>query len=117
MRGGASHLTLDLNDPMAINATVIDGDVISVTGRPQEFYYIAGRINYPGQKNFQNGITLLQSILAAGGTTKQNESIVEISRAGADGLLVTTKYNLKEIKAGKTEDPKLLAGDRIQVVR
>jgi len=117
MRKGASHLTLDLNDPMSMNATVIDGDVITVTARPSEFYYIAGRINYPGQKNFQAGITLVQSILAAGGTTKQNESTVEISRAGADGLLVTTRYNLKEIKAGKVEDPKLLAGDRIQVVR
>jgi polysaccharide export outer membrane protein len=117
MRNGASYLTLDFNDPMAMNTTVIDGDVITVTGRPQEFYYIAGRINYPGQKNFQNGITLLQSILAAGGTTRQNESTVEISREGADHRLVTTQYNLKDIKGGKVEDPKLQPGDRIQVVR
>jgi protein involved in polysaccharide export with SLBB domain/Tfp pilus assembly protein PilF len=117
MRGGAVHSSLDLNDPLTMNATVGDGDVITVTSRPQEYYYIAGRINYPGQKNFQSGITLLQAILAAGGTAKQNESLVEISREGTDGRLVTTQYNLKEIKAGKVGDPKLQTGDRIQVVR
>jgi protein involved in polysaccharide export with SLBB domain len=114
---GAAHLSLDLNDPMTMNATVENGDVITVTSRPQEFYYIAGRINYPGQKNFQSGITLLQAILAAGGTAKQNETLVEVSREGTDSRLKTTQYNLKEIKGGKVEDPKLQSGDRIQVVR
>ncbi|HEY6807037.1 MAG TPA: tetratricopeptide repeat protein [Pyrinomonadaceae bacterium] len=117
LRNGSVFQTLDLNDPLAMNATVINGDVITVTGRPQEFYYIAGRINYPGQKNFQAGITLLQAILAAGGITRQNEGMVEISREGTDGRLVTTLYNLKEIKAGRVGDPKVQAGDRIEVIR
>jgi protein involved in polysaccharide export with SLBB domain len=117
LRNGSVFKTLDLSDPLAMNATVINGDVITVTSRPQEFYYIAGRINYPGQKNFQPGITLVQAILAAGGTTRQNEGVVEISREGADSRLVTTTYNLKEIKAGRVEDPKLQAGDRIEVIR
>ncbi|HEY5403103.1 MAG TPA: polysaccharide biosynthesis/export family protein, partial [Pyrinomonadaceae bacterium] len=84
MRGGSAGQTLDLNDPTTLNTVVLNGDVITVTGRPQEFYYIAGRINYPGQKNFQSGITLLQAILASGGTTRQNERIVEISREGSE---------------------------------
>jgi protein involved in polysaccharide export with SLBB domain len=117
MRGGSPHISLDLNDPLTTNTTVIDGDVITIAGRPQEFYYIAGRVNSPGQKNFQAGITLLQAILAAGGTTRQTEFIVEMSRDGTDGRLVTTQFNLKEIKGGKVGDPKLQPGDRIQVIR
>ena len=117
MRGGLAGQPLDLSDPKTMNTMVQSGDVVTVSGRPQEFYYIAGRINYPGQKNFQAGITLLQAILASGGTTRQNENIVEISREGADGRLVTTRFNIKQIKAGTVGDPKLQAGDRIEVVR
>jgi protein involved in polysaccharide export with SLBB domain len=117
MRAGATEQFLDLSDPGALNFTVRPGDVINVTARPQEFYYIAGRINYPGQKVFQPGITLLQAILAAGGMTHENVNAIELSRERADGRLATTKFNLKEIKAGKVQDPRLQPGDRIEVVR
>jgi len=116
LRAGASGQTYDLNDPSTMNVNVQAGDVITITSRPQEFYYIGGRINYPGQKQFQPGITLLQAILAAGGTT-QKENRVEISREGAGGRLVTTRYNIKLIKSGAAEDPKLQPGDRIEVAR
>ena len=36
---------------------------------------------------------------------------------GSDGKLVTIRYNIKQIKAGEVEDPKLQAGDRIEVAR
>ena len=116
LRGGATGQTYDLSDPATMNVNVQAGDVITVTSRPQEFYYIGGRINYPGQKSFQPGITLLQAILAAGGAT-QKENRVEVSREGADGRLVTTRYNIKLIKSGAAEDPKLQPGDRIEVTR
>ncbi|HJP94493.1 MAG TPA: polysaccharide biosynthesis/export family protein [Pyrinomonadaceae bacterium] len=116
LRAGATGQTYDLNDPATMNLNVQAGDVITITSRPQEFYYIGGRINYPGQKQFQPGITLLQAILAAGGTT-QKENRVEISREGAGGRLVTTRYNIKLIKSGAAEDPKLQPGDRIEVAR
>jgi protein involved in polysaccharide export with SLBB domain len=87
-----------------------------VSGRPQEFYYIGGRINYPGQKMFQPGITLLQAMLAAGGTAKK-DSRVEISREGTDGHLVTIRYSTRQIKSGTVQDPKLQAGDRIEVTK
>jgi polysaccharide export outer membrane protein len=116
LRDGLTVQTLNLIDPLALNTTVSSGDLITITRRAQEFYYIGGRITYAGQKNFQTGITLLQAILAAGGTSRQNDSSVEISREGADGHLVTTRFNLKEIKAGKVEDPKLQPGDRIDVL-
>ncbi len=114
MRAGTEGETLELSDPQTLNITIQPGDVVTVSHKPQEFYYIGGRVNYPGQKTFQSGITLLQAILAAGGTTRL-ENRVEISRAGTDGRLTTIRYRLKEIKAGDIEDPKLQPGDRIEI--
>ena len=114
MRAGTVSEPYDLSKQETLNLNVQSGDVITISSRPQEFYYIGGRINYPGQKSFQSGITLLQAILAAGGTTRQ-ESKVEISRDGVDGKLVTLKFNIKQIKSGAVQDPKLQAGDRIEV--
>jgi protein involved in polysaccharide export with SLBB domain len=116
MRAGSAGQPHDLSDPATLNLNVQSGDVITITTKPQEFYYIGGRVNYPGQKLFQPGITLLQAILAAGGTTRQ-EYRVDISREGADSRLVTTRYNLKQIKSGAAGDPKLQPGDRIEVAR
>ena len=114
LRDGLPGQPHDLSDPSTLNLTVQSGDVITVTSHPQEFYYIGGRINYPGQKVFQAGITLLQALLAAGGTGKQDNR-VEISREGADGRLVTIAYTIKQIKSGAIQDPKLQPGDRIEV--
>jgi protein involved in polysaccharide export with SLBB domain len=116
IRDGKAGEQHDLSDPATLNLNVETGDVITVTSKPQEFYYIGGRINYPGQKLFQPGITLLQSILAAGGTQKQDAKI-EISRANADGRLVTMRYALKQIKSGAVQDPSLQPGDRIEVTK
>jgi protein involved in polysaccharide export with SLBB domain len=115
MRAGAAPQILDLNDSAALSFIVRPGDVINLTARQQDFYYISGHsIGYPGQKAFQPGITLVQAILAAGGLAR--DGAVELSREGADGHLATTKLNLKEIKSGKIQDPKLLPGDRIEVL-
>lgn len=114
MRGGSTRDPLELSDPQTLNLIVQSGDVITVSHKPQEFYYIGGRINFPGQKVFQPGITLLQAILAAGGVPLK-ENRVELSRAGADGKLTTVRYRIKDIKGGTVEDPKLQPGDRIEI--
>ena len=115
IREGTPNQVVDLSDSAALNFIVRTGDVINLTTRPQDFYYIAGRMSSPGQKIFQPGITLFQAILAAGGLARDN--VVEISREGLDGRLSTTKFNLKEIKSGKIQDPKIQPGDRIEVLR
>ena len=116
-RANSAGLTVDLGDQSSQNVLIRPGDVINLTACPQEFYYIGGPITSPGQKVFQRGITLLQAILAAGGLIRQSANVVEISRAGGDGRLSTTRHNLKEIKSGKVPDPQLQPGDRIEVVR
>jgi protein involved in polysaccharide export with SLBB domain len=115
MRGGVPGPAHDLSDTATLNLTVQTGDVITVTGKPQEFYYIGGRVRYPGQKVFQPGVTLLQALLASGGTAKADHK-VELSREGSGGRLVTTQYTIKQIKSGAVSDPKLQAGDRIEVI-
>jgi protein involved in polysaccharide export with SLBB domain len=108
---------LSLNDPLAMETLVHPGDVINVTPRPSEFYYIAGFVNIPGQKSFPLGITLMQAIMSAGGVSRPNAARIEIGRQGPDGFVSFEKYNLKEIKAGKMKDPTLRPGDRIEVLK
>ncbi len=112
----ASPITVGLESPQLLDTLVRSGDVINISGRPDEFFYIGGRITFPGQKAFQPGITLLQAILAAGGTTRQAD-IVELSREGNDSRLSTTTFSIRDIKSGKVKDPKLLVGDRIEIIR
>jgi len=115
IRPGSAGTTVDLSDPAALNLIIRPGDTISVTARPQEFYFIAGGINYPGQKVFEPGITLLQAILAAGGFRRQSDNRIDLWREGQNGLLATTTFKLKELKEGKVADPLLNPGDRIEV--
>jgi protein involved in polysaccharide export with SLBB domain len=114
LRGGMPGPAYDLSDTATLNLTVQAGDVITVTSKPQEYYYIGGHVSYPGQKVFQPGVTLLQALLASGGTVK-SDSKIELSREGSGGRLVTTQYTIKQIKSGAVADPKLQVGDRIEV--
>ena len=108
-----------MNDAAALNTLVQAGDVINLTVRPPEFFYIGGEISSPGQKDFHSGMTLTQAILASGGVTAMSgERVsVRVSRAGADGRLHFDEYSLKEIEGGVVPDPVLQAGDRIEVAR
>jgi protein involved in polysaccharide export with SLBB domain len=117
MRQGSTNTTVDLTDTNAMATLVMPGDVIKLIPAPPQFYFVGGAINDPGQKSFHSGLTLTQAILAAGGTTRFAGGDVKIGRQGADGRLVTTKYNLKKIEDGKIPDPILQPGDRVEVSR
>jgi polysaccharide export outer membrane protein len=109
--------TVDLADSAGMNTLVQPGDVINLVVRPPEFFYAGGEIGSPGQKDFHSGMTLTQALLAAGGVTPQAGPKVKVSRAGADGRLVSTEYDLQAIEGGAVPDPLLQAGDRIEVPR
>ncbi len=117
-----SHATgkttpIDLNDAAGMAMLVQQGDVVNLTARPPEFFYIGGEIGAPGQKNYNVGMTLTQAVLASGGVTRLAGAKVKVSRQGADGRLVPVEYNLQEIEAGAVPDPAIRAGDRIEVSR
>lgn len=115
--------TFDLNLASYEDILVFPGDIVefsnyvepkSLTKIPQ-FYYIGGNIRSVGQKDFYQGITLTQAILASGGLNKSRVKTVIIRRKNAEGLLEAAEYNLNEIKDGKIPDPLLEAGDTIEV--
>lgn len=106
---------VDLNDAAGLNTLVQTGDVVTLTVRPPEFYYVGGEVGAPGQKDFHSGITLTQALLASGGVTRPEAMRVRVLRAGPDGRLSPTEYNLREIENGVVPDPQLQPGDRIEV--
>jgi tetratricopeptide (TPR) repeat protein/protein involved in polysaccharide export with SLBB domain len=121
----ASHATgqtaaFDLSDARAMNVLVRPGDVITVQPRTKQYFYIAGAVPAPGQKEFHVGLTLTQAILAAGGVAQPTSgppASATVARQGPDGKLVATRYNLRDIGAGRTPDPSVEPGDRIEVFR
>ena len=120
MRADGQSLEVNLSDSKATTTLVLPGDVITIMALPPalpQFFYIGGQVVSPGQKDFHAGLTLTQAVLASGGTTRFAGSKVKVSRQGADGKLVTTEHNLKQIEAGKIPDPVLQPGDRLEVGR
>ena len=121
-----------------MNMLIRAGDVLTVSGKPQQFYYIGGDVVTPGQKEFRPGLTLTQVILAAGGDlhparstalarartvltagviSPSTKRVVTISRQGAGGLLSGADYNLTDIISGIVPDPQVQPDDRIEVRR
>ncbi|HWT01492.1 MAG TPA: polysaccharide biosynthesis/export family protein [Pyrinomonadaceae bacterium] len=120
MRPGGQSVEVKLSDSKAMTTLVMPNDVVTLAAlppAPPQFFYIGGAINSPGQKDFHQGMTLTQAVLASGGPTRFAGSKVKVSRQGADGRLVTAEYNLKHVEAGKIPDPLLEAGDRLEVGR
>ncbi|HJQ35371.1 MAG TPA: tetratricopeptide repeat protein [Pyrinomonadaceae bacterium] len=108
---------VDLSDSAALKTLVRPGDVVTVRELPKQFVYVAGAVREPGQKEFHTGLTLTQLLLAAGGTQTAGNTSVTVTRQEQDGRLSTAKYSLAEIKAGRTPDPTLRPGDRVEVIR
>ena len=107
---------VSLEDQATLNTLVRPGDVVEVLARRQQFYYIGGKVGSPGEKEFRQGITLTQAILASGGLLSSSKTVV-VTRQDARGLLSAARYDLREVTSGKIPDPPLRAGDRVEVVR
>jgi tetratricopeptide (TPR) repeat protein len=108
---------VDLSDSEGMKTLVRQGDVVTLRALPRQFVYVAGAVREPGQREFHAGLTLTQAVLAAGGATTPGGAVVNVTRQAADGRLSTTRYLLAEIRSGKTPDPVLRAGDRVEVLR
>ncbi len=121
-RADSTIETFSLTDEKAENTLIFPGDIVEFTDDSQtakngqvRFFFIGGEVVSVGQKDFFAGLTLTQAILASGGLRKDGIKKVVIRRKNAEGLLVSTEYNLKLIKDGKVPDPTLEAGDTIEV--
>lgn len=114
---------LDLNDAKNDNVLIFPGDIVefksvenkeTAFGIPQ-FFYIGGNIVSAGQKDFHQGLTLTQAILACGGLRKNTVKKIIIRRKNIDGLLTPNEFDFKAIQGGKAPDPIVQAGDTIEV--
>lgn len=122
-RGTSDVETVDLKDPKADEILVLPGDILEFrngkttrnSNSESQFFYIGGNIASGGQKDFHDGMTLTQAILASGGLKKSNAKNVVIRRKNENGLLEPTVINLKEVKNGKVPDPLLQVGDTIEI--
>ncbi len=120
-RASAETENIDLKDAKSDDILIFPGDIVEFksveakNAQVPQFYYIGGNIASAGQKDFHQGITLTQAILASGGLKKSNIRSVVIRRKNEVGLLSPLGFDLKAIKDGKQPDPILQAGDTIEI--
>lgn len=123
-RANSQTETIDLKDKKYEDVLIFSGDIIEFSAAEEkvqntplqpQFYYIGGAINSGGQKDFYQGLSLTQAILACGGLKKSSAAKVVIRRKNEEGLLTSISYDLKAIKDGKAADPLLEAGDTIEI--
>lgn len=118
VRNGKEATALPLNNEQAMAALIQAGDVIKINGANTTgklFLYVGGEVTSPGEKSFRDGMTLTQALLAAGGVSRSGKAVVKIARRGTNGFLSTNEYSLRAIQEGKSPDPTVQAGDRIEV--
>ena len=112
--------TVSLSDVPSMATLVFAGDVIKISGSANtatRFVYVGGEVVSRGEKELRDGMTLSQALLAAGGAMPGGQTRVKVARRDGNGFLKTTEYSLQLIEAGKSPDPLLQAGDRIEVTR
>lgn len=119
--GGLKVENLDQTVPGSDNTLIFPGDALEFTAdgranlpRAAGYIYISGSIGSAGQKEFLPGMTLLQAIMGAGGI-KGNPKKVSIRRQSENTALALLEYDLRSIRDRKTPDPRLEAGDRIEI--
>ena len=118
-RGGKTEMVA-LNNEQQMGMLVMSGDVIKVSGSVNSvkgFVYIGGDVTSPGEKEFREGMTLTQALISAGGIPRSGKTTVKVARRDSAGFLKGNEFNVQSIRDGKTQDPLLQAGDRIEVTR
>jgi protein involved in polysaccharide export with SLBB domain len=109
--------TVSLANSQELSTLVMSGDIVKISGAPKQFVYLGGDVASVGEKEFRDGMTLTQALLAAGGVPRDSRSKVKIARRNRTGFLTSEEHNLQAINDGKTPDPLLQPGDRIEVGR
>jgi len=112
--------SLSMANEQSMATLVKAGDIIKVSGESASskgFVYVGGDVAATGEREFREGMTLTQALLAAGGVARSDKASAKVARRNASGFLVTNEYNVRAIEEGKAPDPALEAGDRIEVRR
>lgn len=111
---------LDKGD-VSYDLIVYPGDFVYVVPKPFEriekgYVWVEGAVKVPRQLSYQEGLTVLQAVIQAGGFSDYaapNRS--RVNRTLPDGTQQTIRIKLKDIQKGKKPDVPLKPGDRITV--
>jgi polysaccharide export outer membrane protein len=121
--GVAKPIEVDLErlvyaaDP-TLNHTIAAGDIIYVPTVKKIRIFVSGAVRDPNQYEVPEDqpVTVLRAITLAGGTTdRAGEKRVQIVRTSPEGERTIIEVNLRRIKKGKAEDPRLLKDDLVLV--
>ena len=83
---------------------------LNATQNPRTFI-IGGAVRQSGRQPWSEDLTLMAAISAAGGTSEWVKDRIKITRGGRP----LPPYSLKAIKKGTMPDPKVMAGDVIDI--
>ncbi len=117
---GDKEQKVPLADSQGLSMLVLPGDTVRVTGSAaiaKHFIYVGGDVTSPGEKEFRDGMTLTQALISAGGISRSGKVNIRVSRRNLEGFLTASEYNPRSIEEGKSQDPLLQAGDRIEVIQ
>jgi len=85
IRGGKSESLLMANE-QSMSTLVRAGDIIRVSGESattKRFVYVGGDVAGIGEREFREGMTLTQALLAAGGIARSEKASAKIARRNA----------------------------------
>jgi len=119
IHNGKEGASLSLKDESVMSTVVYSGDAVKISGgnpTSGQYVYVGGDVAAPGEKTLRPGMTLTQVLLSAGADLS-TKKVAKIARRNPAGLLSTVEYDIGSIAQGKTPDPQIVAGDRVEVKR
>lgn len=88
---------------------------VSVTKPTSYAFTVEGEVKQPGTFNIPGRVTLLQAIAIGQGTTDRAKLREVVVFRMLDGKRYAARFDLIDIRAGRAEDPTLVAGDTVVV--
>jgi len=92
----------------ALGLPLLAGDVI--TAEIQRWVSVSGAVQRPGRRPFEDSLTLVRLVDAAGGILRGGSERVVVRRAGGE-----IEADLRAIREGKAQDVALTPGDEVVV--
>ena len=121
--GGARTLRLRLaggaltaEDQARLEVLLKDGDLVTASAK----YYVTveGEVAHPNRYPIEGDLTLTGAISLAGGLSRFGSNDVKVRRTDPEtGKTTILEVDLKAVRSGKAEDPRIVANDVITVPR
>lgn len=103
IRGKDTIIWIDLNDllqngNMALNAKILNNDVIFIPESQSELVYVMGEVRTPGAYNMTGRLTIMDSLMLAGGPTDDADTTtIYLIRKGEGKQGSAREINLKHL--------------------